>query len=217
MLELKKYPYRWTVVLLTVITAISGKLDIMVSSWFYTAEKGFYLKDNLFLQFIRKGLPEIILGFTALLVLVWLVSKVKKKCWFGISNKVIAFIVSSLAIATGLVVNGIFKEFWGRARPSQIEMFGGDKIFTPPVVIANQCESNCSFMSGHASLGFWVICFALLAPEKWRKTAIATAFVFGCIVSFARIAQGGHFFSEVFFAATTTIIITVYIHGRIFK
>lgn len=217
MLEIKKHPCRWTAVLLTVITAVSGKLDIMVSGWFYTAEKGFYLKDNIILQFIRKGLPEIILGFTVLLVLVWLVSKVKKKCWFGIDNKAIAFIVSSLAIAPGIVVNGVFKEFWGRARPSQIVDFGGDKLFTPPVVIANQCDSNCSFMSGHASLGFWVICFALLAPEKWRKMAVISAFIFGVIVGFVRIAQGGHFFSDVVFAAATTIIITIWLHGRIFK
>src|SRR5690606_18360570 len=37
----------------------------------------------------------------------------------------------ALALGPGLLVNGILKEVWGRARPREILEFGGDATFTP--------------------------------------------------------------------------------------
>ena len=59
--------------------------------------------------------------------------------------------IHAFCFGPGLVVNGVLKAFWGRARPSQILEFGGAAQFTPPVQIADQCARNCSFVSGEAS------------------------------------------------------------------
>jgi membrane-associated phospholipid phosphatase len=96
------------------------------------------------------------------------------------------------------LVNGILKEHWGRARPSQIVEFGGDRQFTPAFVPARQCERNCSITSGHAALGFSLVAFAFLVPDRRRRRlAVAAAIAAGSLFGLGRIVQGGHFLSDV--------------------
>ena len=62
----------------------------------------------------------------------------------------------------GIVVNLFFKNIWGRARPGDILQLGGKENFTPWFQISDACVSNCSFVSGDASVGFSLIVFYLL-------------------------------------------------------
>ena len=41
------------------------------------------------------------------------------------------------------------------------------------------CKRNCSFVSGEASTGFWMVAPASLLPPPWRGPAIVAAFAFG--------------------------------------
>ena len=43
-------------------------------------------------------------------------------------------------IGCGLIANFYFKDNWGRARPYQIEEFGGNLIYTPPLIKSDQCK-----------------------------------------------------------------------------
>jgi len=61
------------------------------------------------------------------------------------------FAFLSFALGPGLLVNGILKNYWGRARPQSVHEFGGTADFTPPVLPADQCARNCSFVSGEAA------------------------------------------------------------------
>jgi lipid A 4'-phosphatase len=63
-----------------------------------------------------------------------------------------------------LLANTLLKDHWGRARPTQIEAFGGLQRFTPAPLPAAECERNCAFVSGHAALGFSLVAFGF-APE----------------------------------------------------
>jgi membrane-associated phospholipid phosphatase len=95
----------------------------------------------------------------------------------------------------------VLKDHWGRARPSQIEAFGGTRQFTPAPLPASQCERNCAFVSGHAALAFSVVSFALLLPSgRRRRFAIAAALGFGGLVGVVRMAAGAHFLSDVVYA-----------------
>ncbi len=83
----------------------------------------------------------------------------------------------------------------------QIEAFGGPHHFTPAPLPAAECPRNCSFVSGHAALGFSLVAFALLLPPgPRRRRGIGAALAFGGVVGLARIAQGAHFLSDVVFA-----------------
>jgi membrane-associated phospholipid phosphatase len=95
----------------------------------------------------------------------------------------------------------VLKDHWGRARPAQTEAFGGSRHFTPAPFPAAECARNCSFVSGHAALGFSLVAFGfLLPPGPSRRSAIGAALAFGAVVGLVRIAQGAHFISDVVFA-----------------
>lgn len=114
------------------------------------------------------------------------------------------FLLLVLFIGPGLVINGVLKTCWGRPRPTQITEFGGDKEFVNAGFFGN-AGHNSSFPCGHASIAFYAIVpgFHFLKQQK-RKLAI-TFFIlgtlFGAFVGTARILQGGHFLSDVFWSA----------------
>lgn len=122
----------------------------------------------------------------------------------------------SMLLGPILIVNGIFKTFWGRARPYQIIEFGGNKNFTSPMVISNQCDWDCSFMSGHTAVIFWSLALALLLPHRYRKRGISAVIILGIATGIARIAQGSHFVSDVFFSATITYALILWLHFKLF-
>lgn len=193
------------ILMLALLPVVFPDLDLAVSGWFYTPGEGFLLADTAFGDFVRKGLPPLLIGSVVYAILVWVAGEALKQTFFGIDRRVTAYLVLSLAVGPGLVVNTLLKDNWGRARPSQITEFGGQAQFSPALMISDQCQTNCSFTSGHGALGFWVVALALLAPPAWRNRAVGAALAFGAAVGFVRIAQGGHFFSDVVFSALITV------------
>ena len=104
------------------------------------------MKYNPIFRFVHSGFPEILVGIATSVLIIWLIGEARHQKWLlGINRKVGSYVVGSIVLGPGIIVNGIFKSLWGRARPSQIVEFGGDKIYTPPLVITDQCDWNCSF------------------------------------------------------------------------
>src|SRR4029077_6766534 len=96
-----------------------------------------------------------------------------------LDRKALVFLVVSMAVAPGLLANSLLKDHWGRARPVQGEAFGGAHRFTPAPLAAAECDGNCSFVSGHAALGFSLVGFALLLPAgRTRRSSIAVGLRF---------------------------------------
>ncbi|GAB4191682.1 MAG: phosphatase PAP2 family protein [Thalassobaculales bacterium] len=196
----------WGLLALVVASVAFPQPDLWVSALLWRPEDGFYLRYHPFLQFLRLGVPPILFGGIAYALLLWLAGLAFRQRFLGVDGRVVAYLAGSLAIGPGLLVNVLFKDQWGRARPSTIAEFGGERAFTPAWVMSGQCDDNCSFMSGHAALGFWTVAPALLAPPALRPYAVAAALAFGALMGFARIAQGGHFLSDTIFAAAVSII-----------
>ena len=79
----------------------------------------------------------------------------KKKNLFRMRMKLFLLgLIVGPVIGCGLIANLYFKDTWGRARPINIQEFGGDKIYTQAFVKSDQCERNCSWISGEASAAF---------------------------------------------------------------
>tara|TARA_B110000116_G_C16710264_1_gene524127 strand:- start:850 stop:1206 length:357 start_codon:yes stop_codon:yes gene_type:complete len=97
-----------------------------------------------------------------------------------------------------IIINLLFKSFWGRARPGDILQLGGGESFTPWYEISNACNTNCSFVSGDAAIGFSII--ALYFVTK-IKVFFWLSLLFGLSLGLIRIMEGGHFFSDVIMAA----------------
>ncbi len=105
-----------------------------------------------------------------------------------------------MLLGVGGVVNGALKEGWGRARPVTMQAFGGVQPFTPALRPTFGCQTNCSFVSGHAATGFAVLGLGLFGGAAMRRRWWAYGMLAGLVVGFGRIAQGGHFLSDVLFA-----------------
>jgi len=114
------------------------------------------------------------------------------------------FVILLMIIAPGLIVNSIFKESWGRPRPRECVEFRGksqfEKVWTPNF----NNHGGESFPSGHASVGFFMFFpFFLYRAYRKKKKAILWLFiglVYGSLMSYARMFQGGHFASDCLWA-----------------
>lgn len=175
------------------------QLDLAIHRHFFR-DGAFYLKDHPLVQFSYQAVPVITKTVVAALALAMLsgaalVATGRRARWLRPS----LFLFAALVIGPGLVVNGLFKEHWGRARPSQIQEFMGQQSYSPPWVISDQCASNCSFVSGHAAVGFYFLSVALLLKGRAQAAATVLALLAGLGAGLGRMAQGGHFFSDIIF------------------
>ncbi|GAB4222277.1 MAG: phosphatase PAP2 family protein [Francisella sp.] len=197
---------------------IFPSLDIQLASYFYNPVTHKFFSDNEgFLGFLHWFARFFPIFFSIVVVLFLLSSLFINK--FKIKyRKEILFIAVCLWIGPGLVVNYIFKDHWGRPRPMMIEEFNGDKIFQPPLVISSQCDKNCSFVCGDASMGFWLFAFIPLASTRKRKALAFSSAVFaGGGLGLMRMAQGGHFFSDVVFCGIFVYITTWIVYALMYR
>ena len=177
------------------------QLDLSVSSLFYARGRGFVLENWSPVILIYRAVPWVAWGIVLVTggAAIWLFL-VGRPLW-RFDRKALLFIALSTALGPGLLANTVLKDHWGRARPMQIEAFGGPHAFTPAPLPGAECSRNCSFVSGHAALGFSLVAFAfLLQPGPPRRRGIGAALALGGLVGLARIAQGAHFLSDVVFA-----------------
>ena len=119
----------------------------------------------------------------------------------------IVFLMATMAIGPGLIVNLGLKDHSHRPRPVHTKEFGGTAEFRPWYRFDGDCRTNCSFVSGEGSEAFWMVAPASLAPPPIRPLALAGALLFGVLTSLLRMAFGGHYFSDVLLAALIVLIV----------
>jgi lipid A 4'-phosphatase len=112
----------------------------------------------------------------------------------GMDGRKVAYLLLVLILGAGMIVNGVFKDEFGRARPRDVEEFGGSKHFTPAFVMSDECDRNCSFSSGDGAGAFFALALALALNRK--RTFLLAALAYGVAVSLSRVASGAHFLSD---------------------
>lgn len=178
----------------------------MVAELPYNPHKGFPPKKEGILGLIYYGTYAIVTSIFIVLSLLYAYQIFYKTEFKHVNRKFIVFILLSFLLAPGLVVNGIIKSHSGRARPGHIEQFGGSKTFTQPLMITDQCATNCSFVSGHAASGFALMALAFVYTR--RKYMLMTLGIsMGLVIGSVRIIQGGHFLSDVLFSGVITYMV----------
>ena len=60
------------------------------------------------------------------------------------------FLIATMIIGPGLIVNLGLKDHWHRPRPIQTQDFNGPDPFVPWYDDKGGCKKNCSFVSGEA-------------------------------------------------------------------
>jgi lipid A 4'-phosphatase len=178
---------------------IFPELDLVVSRWFFSPNEGFISSSNTKLQELRRSSRWALAGVIVVILLrmirdtingalTW--SRVRKPIW----------LLAGLALGPGLLVNGLLKAHWGRPRPINVDVFGGDAVHQAVWVISDWCDRNCSFVSGEASSSAWLVAAALVTPKPVRLAATTVTLVYAGSLSLNRIAFGGHFLSDVVLA-----------------
>jgi lipid A 4'-phosphatase len=173
----------------SVVLVLFSGIDIRISRLFF--DQGFLLAGQSWYALFRQGtIYSIVLSLVAVVGF----NRVAKRNLCGVDARKVVYLLCVLILGAGLIVNVIFKEGFGRARPRDIEEFGGSKHFTPVYIVSHECKSNCSFSSGEGAGAFFALALAMALSRK-RKVFLAGV-GFGCLVSILRIASGAHFFSD---------------------
>jgi membrane-associated PAP2 superfamily phosphatase len=178
----------------TIVIAATGA-DVRLSSLFCIGGK-WPVGDQQpwhFLYLLDRG-PSIALGLTGLAAAITGALYRQRRSWL----KPGLFLVILLALGPGLIVNSVFKEYWGRPRPREIVEFGGTKQFLHPWQ-KGIAHKGRSFPSGHASAAFYLTApFFIYRRRNPRAAAwwLTGGLLFGVLMSVARITQGGHFLSD---------------------
>jgi lipid A 4'-phosphatase len=122
------------------------------------------------------------------------------------SSRQLVFLIASMAIGPGLLINAGLKDYSHRPRPIYTREFGGEYEFRPWYRFDGGCRKNCSFASGEAATAAWMIAPASLVPPPAQPYAIAGALLFGAAASLSRLAIGHHFLSDVLVGALIALI-----------
>ena len=187
------------------VFAIWPELDLMGARYFY--HQGGFFGRNGFERFGRdffRVTPFVVLAADAAL---WLAKQWGVRLRWAPSGRAMIFLIATMIIGPGLIVNLALKDHWHRPRPIQTQDFNGPNPFTPWYDDSGGCKKNCSFVSGEAATGFWMVAPASVLPPPWRGPAIIAAFAFGFGASLLRLAFGGHYLSDVLLGGLIALII----------
>jgi len=111
------------------------------------------------------------------------------------------FVLLSVILGPGLLINALFKDHWNRPRPRDIVEFGGPMRY---VIAPLRGDGGGSFPCGHCAVGFlysagWWI---------WRRrrpllarASLAAGVLVGAVLGAGRMAAGGHFLSDIVWSA----------------
>ena len=190
-------------ILLVALSAVfrCSQIDLSLERLFWSSAEGWRLANNPLVQLLYHygTWPAAIVGGVS--ALLWIGSAVTGR-WRQ-TRAISLFLSMLLLIGPGLIINLIFKDHFGRPRPNQTQEFGGDLPYHPLGKLGTSGVGR-SFPSGHASMGFyWLGLFVYFWDHRrnlaWRFGALGL--LHGLLMGLGRMAQGGHWPSDVLWTA----------------
>ncbi|WP_420266406.1 phosphatase PAP2 family protein [Candidatus Magnetominusculus dajiuhuensis] len=189
---------------ITTVVFLKTPIDIEIERFFYGASssKAAWFLANRFpwkQLYYYASVPAALTAIVSIVVLVlgYMKDKYRKYRRYAI------FLILSLAIGPGLLVNLTLKNYWGRPRPVEIKTFGGTWDYQQ-VLQKGKGGRGKSFPCGHASVGYYFFVFYFIFRRKKRAIAflsLSLAFVYGTLLGVMRMSMGGHFLSDVLWSA----------------
>jgi len=176
------------------------ELDLVVSNFFYAGFGFFPANENWFVRAVYDSVPWMgrvlfCLSLFVALIAILAPSFVSRRHW----RRAVAFVIV-VVVGIGLLVHVILKDGMGRPRPRDIQVFAGPTSFVPIFKPSQFCTRNCSFVSGHAAVGYSLMSLGMLGVRRRRHFWFVVGISAGTLIGIVRIAQGGHFLSDVVFS-----------------
>ncbi|MCM2292064.1 phosphatase PAP2 family protein [Allorhizobium sp. BGMRC 0089] len=230
-------PLLWSVALsilwiaLLKLFYLHPQIDLAVAGWFFdrvtcSSASGkvcglFFLADQPLLGVLRKILFYLPHLAAVILIGVWVVKahhphpSARERQMIG----TIKLALLSLLLGPGLLVNGALKEWSGRPRPYQTDLFGGHDAFVAAGDFSGSCGHNCSFISGEAAGAGWLICLVPLLPVRWRRWVGPPLIALALLTPLLRVAFGGHYLSDAVlgFLSSPLVFALVFALHRLFS
>ena len=200
------------ILVVSLVILVYPGLDVWFTSLFYLPGSGFPMSRLDAFTALRSITDVLVIGSVVAIIAAVAVKLLRPTRPTPIRPCDIVFLLTTLALGPGLIVNAFFKEFWGRPRPNTVDLFGGDSPFVGIWELSDSCVSNCSFVSGEAAAAMWLVAVATVVPGRWRKPALILAVVLAVLLSLNRIAFGRHFLSDVLLAWGLTLLVIAVIH-----
>ncbi|AFM26407.1 phosphatase PAP2 family protein [Desulfomonile tiedjei] len=200
------------------ILEVSGA-DIDLTSCFYRAggaNGGWTLgATSPWKQLYRYGEYSVVafaLGVLVLLIASWK-GRVRREY-----TKPALVVILTVIIGPGILVNGILKEYWGRPRPVDTIEFGGQQRYRR-VLQPGTPGNGKSFTCGHCAMAFSVVSGAAFYPlhPTAAVTMVAVGTAYGIVMGVARIAQGGHFPTDVLWSGILVCVVIVFLYYFVFR
>ena len=190
-------PYVWIGVAffaMALVPTVWPELDLATAAWFFQYPANMGPAAWWWVETVNLLVPDAFRFMVVVALVAWLVASAMPR-WrrWRLAG----------ALGPGLLVNTGFKDQWQRARPYQVEDFGGPQHFTRAGLMTDQCNNNCSFVSGHVACGFFFASLMLVHTRRRRTWALAGCAA-GVLIGFARMAVMDHWLSDVLWAAPIT-------------
>lgn len=182
-------------------------VDLWASGLFYSEAEGFWAQHDPFLRRLRHLGPHIVRIIAVACILVLLLKLLVPGRGPIVPLRAPLFLLTTLILGPGVLVNLILKNNWGRPRPHTVDQFGGDLPYQPVWLPTDLCDTNCSFVSGEASAGIWLVAAVFIAPVAWRLALLCFVLPLALILSLNRIAFGGHFLSDTLISWGLTLLV----------
>lgn len=197
----------YDIIVLSILLAILScififtKLDIKIQSYFYKPGLGWFMKHEQPWDFLyRYGtIPAVLLSIFSVLLMILSYMTIK----YFKYRKIALFLILTMLIGPGIIINITLKDHWGRYRPRQIKEFGGRYDYQ---VIWEKGASGVgeSFPCGHCSMGYYLMIPYLFLRKKRKRLAylvLVSGILIGSVIGIARMIQGAHFASDVVWSA----------------
>ena len=203
------------ILILFTLTVWAFDLDLRISQYFFQPPAtipdakpwlGQRLHSVAFIYHSAK-IPALTLALLSIAVLIVGRRQQQWRLW----RRQAIFIVLFLLTGPWLLVNVALKDGLGKASPSELRTFGGAYAYAQ-FWEPGTGKKNGAFHSGHAA-----IAFSLMAPyfflrqqhRQWAQRFLFSGLAWGLIVGMARVAQGGHFFSDVIWSGFISYLLGI--------
>jgi lipid A 4'-phosphatase len=177
----------------------SSTLDLAVANHFVQSDGRFHAPAWCLFMYTYGLLPGQI--FFVGSVVVFIASFVAPR--FIRLRRPALYIALTLIIGSGIFGHAVFKQFWNRPRPKQVALFGGKYPFCPLTKPYKGPSDRFlrSLPSGHATMGFYFLSLYFIGKRLGRRWiargGLCITAGLGTLVAWARLAQGGHFLSDI--------------------
>ncbi len=181
-------------------------VDLKLAGMLFKPGHGWYLGHEQPWQWLyRYGtIPGLVVTLAALVG--WFAGKLRRN--LSVWRPYCLLVVLTTVIASGILVNAVLKQYWGRPRPDQITNFGGQWTYRD-VHRPGIPGQGGSFPCGHCAMGFTLVSLFFV---RRRSKLIAYAgggagIVLGGALSMTRIVQGAHFLTDTLWSLGLNLIV----------